>query len=117
MRARGWAWSARRARLGVSELAELGLPAGLEVAGDEPVLGLAGVKRAFGTRGVVAGALDTQLERPVRARAAVCNLVRGGERDRDLLRRERRKERRATSSSTPAALTDRQPGGLDVVQT
>ena len=39
------------------------LPAGLEAASDEAVLGLAGVERALGTRGVIAGALDAQLDR------------------------------------------------------
>src|SRR5436305_5311875 len=73
----------------LGELAELGLPASLEAAGDEPVLGLADVKRALGTSGVVTGALDAQLKRPVRPRAAVCDLVGRGERDRDPLRPER----------------------------
>ena len=97
--------------LGVSEFAELLLPAGLEAAGDQAVLRFAGMERALGTRGVIAGALDAQLERSVRARAALGYLISGGERDRDLRRRERRaSSRRATSSSTPAALTERQPG-------
>ena len=65
------------------------LPAGLEAAGDEPVLGLAGVERALGADRLVAGALDAQLDRAGRARAAVGDLVGGGERERDLLRRER----------------------------
>ena len=51
--------------LGVGELAELLLPAGLEAARDEAVLGLAGVERALGASGVIAGALDAQLERAV----------------------------------------------------
>jgi hypothetical protein len=55
--------------LGVGEFAELLLPAVLEAAGDQAVLGLALVEGAFGTRGVVTGALDAQLERTVRARA------------------------------------------------
>ena len=46
----------------LGELLELLLPAGLEAAGDEPVLGLAGMERALGAGGLVAGALDTQLD-------------------------------------------------------
>ena len=45
-------------RLGVSEFAELGLPAGLEGAGDEAVLGLAGVECALGADRFIAGPLD-----------------------------------------------------------
>jgi hypothetical protein len=51
--------------LGVGEFAELGLPAVFEAASDEAVLGLVGVERALRADGVVAGALDAQLERAV----------------------------------------------------
>jgi len=43
---------------GVFEVAELGFPAGLEAAGDEPVLRLAGVIGALGADGLVLGAFD-----------------------------------------------------------
>ena len=75
--------------LGVLELAELLLPAVLEAAGDQAVVGLAGVEGALGTDRLIAGALDAALERPVGARPAVGVLVGGGERERDLLGRER----------------------------
>ena len=78
--------------LGVLEISELLLPAGLETASDQPVVGLAGVERALGADRLIAGALDTQLERAVRARPAVLVLVGGGERERDLVRDERRKQ-------------------------
>ena len=68
------------------------LPAGLEAARDQPVLRLALVKRALGPGGVIAGALDAQLKRAVRSRAARLDLVGGGERERDLLRRQRVKQ-------------------------
>ena len=101
--------------LGVGEFAELGLPAGLEAASNETVLGLAGVERALGTRGVIAGTLDPQLQRPVGARAAVCDLVGGGERDRDLLRRERL-EQPASDELVDAGRLDRPAArGLDAV--
>jgi hypothetical protein len=45
-------------RLGVAEFAELGLPAGLQRAGDEAVLRLAGVERALGADRFIAGPLD-----------------------------------------------------------
>ena len=102
--ARRWRGVLGELGLGVSEFAELGLPAGLEAASDEAVLGLAGVERALGTRGVIAGALDAQLERAVRARAALGYLISRGERDRDLLRRERREQpagRRARQRRRP----------------
>ena len=70
--------------LGVFELAELLLPAVLEAAGDQAVVRLAGVERALGADRLIAGALDAQLERAVRARAAVGVLVGGGQRERDL---------------------------------
>ena len=98
--------------LGVFELAELGLPAGLEAAGDEAVVGLAGVERALGADRLIAGALDAQLKRAVGAGAALLDLVGGGERERDLLRCERLSSRRVTSSSTTSALISRQPGVL-----
>ncbi len=60
---------------GVFELAQLLLPAGLEAAGDEPVLRVAGVEGTLGLDGGVAGALDAQLERPVRALATLLDLV------------------------------------------
>ena len=73
----------------LGELAELLLPAGLEAAGDQAVLGLAGVERALGADRLIAGALDAQLDRAGRARASVGDLVGGRERQLDLLRRER----------------------------
>ena len=65
------------------------LPAVLQAAGDQPIVGLAGVERALGANRLIAGALDAQLERPVRARAAVLMLLSGGRRERDLLGRKR----------------------------
>ena len=90
--------------LGFGELAQLLLPARLEAAGDEPVVRLAGVERALGADRLIPGALDAQLDRAGRARAAVRDLVGSGERQLDLPRREsprapgRRPARRRPSS-------------------
>ena len=51
--------------LGVFELPEFLLPAVFEAAGNQAVVGLAGVERALGADGVVAGALGAELERAV----------------------------------------------------
>jgi hypothetical protein len=56
-------------------------------ARDQPLLRLAGMKRALGPDRVIAGALDAQLDRPGCARAAVGDLVGSGQCQRDLLRR------------------------------
>ncbi len=80
--------------LGVFEFAELGFPAGLEAAGDEAILRLAGMERALGADRVIAGAFDAQLERAVGARASFCDLVGSSERERDLLGCERREQPR-----------------------
>jgi hypothetical protein len=76
----------------LGELAQLLLPAGFEVSGDEAVVGLAGVERALGTDRVIAGALDAQLRGAGGARAAVGDRVGGGERELELLGRERREQ-------------------------
>jgi hypothetical protein len=46
------------AGLGGRQLGESGLPAGFQAAGYQPVFRLAGVERAFGAFGLVAGAFD-----------------------------------------------------------
>jgi hypothetical protein len=61
----GWCGVLGELGLDVGEFAEFVLPAVLEAAGDQSVLGLAGMERPLGTRGVIAGALDAQLERPI----------------------------------------------------
>jgi hypothetical protein len=48
---------------GLGQGGEPGLPAGLQAAGDQPVLRLDRAKGALGPVGVVAGALDSQLSR------------------------------------------------------
>ena len=73
---------------GVGEFAQLGFPARLQAARDEPVVGVALVEGAFGARGVVAGPLDAQLDRAGRSRAPVGDRVGGLERERDLLGRD-----------------------------
>ena len=98
--------------LGVFEFAELLLPAVLEAAGDQAIVGLAGVESALGADRLIAGALDAQLRGAVRARATVGVLIGGSQRERDLLGRERLQQRRAISSSTTARLDRRQPGVL-----
>ena len=82
----------RERLLGLGERGEPCFPALLEAARDEPVLGLAGVKGALGAVGLVAGALDRELGGAGRARAALLDLVGGGQRQRDLLGRERLKQ-------------------------
>jgi hypothetical protein len=74
---------------GVFEVAELLFSSFSRPAGDQAVVGLAGVEGALGADRVVAGAFDAQLERAVGARSAVLELVGGGQCERDLLRRER----------------------------
>ena len=82
----GWAWRAAvSAGLGLGEGGQAGLPAGLEAAGDQPVLRFAGVERPLGAVGFVAGAFDGQLGGPAGAVAAVGDLVGGGQRQRDLV--------------------------------
>jgi hypothetical protein len=83
--------------LGFGELAELVLLARLEAAGDQAVVGLAGVERALGADRLVAG-------------AAVGDLVGGSERQLDLPRLECREQSAGASSSTTVVLTDRPPG-------
>ena len=78
--------------LGFGELMQLLLPAGLEASGDQAVVGLAGVERALGADRLIAGALDVQLDRAGRARAAVGDLIGGSERQLDLPRLECREQ-------------------------
>ena len=75
--------------LGVFELAQLLFPAGLERARHQAVVWLALVEGALGAGGVVAGALDPQLDRARSARAAVGDRVSRFERELDLLGRDR----------------------------
>ena len=92
------------------------LPAGLEAARDEAVLGLAGVERALGAGGLVAGALDAQLDRAGRARAAVGDLIGGGERERDLLRRDRLQQPAGDELVDDGGLDRPAAGRVDVVR-
>ena len=73
--------------LGFGDLAE-SAPSASRGGGDEPVLGLAGVKRGLGADRLIADTLDAQLDRPGRAPAPIGDLAGGGERQLDLLRRE-----------------------------
>ncbi len=61
--------------IGFSQGGEPGLPAGLQGAGDQPVLRLDLAERAFGAVGVVAGTLNGQLGGPADALAAAGHLV------------------------------------------
>jgi hypothetical protein len=60
---------------GVGELGQLGLPAALQAAGDQPVVRVDVCEGAFGAVGFVAGALHCQFGGPVVADAAVGDLV------------------------------------------
>jgi hypothetical protein len=54
---------------------QLGLPAGLQAAGDQPVLGLTGGERPFGAGGLVDGPLDGELGGAGGSRPAVGDLI------------------------------------------
>ena len=71
--------------LGLGEGGESGLPAGLQAAGDQPVLRLAGAEGALGPVGVVAGAFDGKLSGAADPLVPVGDLIGSGERERDLL--------------------------------
>ena len=87
-RRRGLTGLAGEFGVGVGELAEFGFPAGLEAARDEPVVGVALVKRAFGAGGVIAGSFGAQLDGAGRAAAAVGDRVGCRQRERDLVGRD-----------------------------
>jgi hypothetical protein len=71
--------------LGLGEEGEPGLPAGLQAAGDQPVLRLAGAKGALGPVGVVTRAFDRKLSRAADPLVPAGHLIGSGERQRDLL--------------------------------
>ena len=77
---------------GLGEGHEALLPADFEAAGDQAVLGLAGMEGPLGSLGFVAGALDRQLGGPAPPATAVGHLVGGGQGQRHLLGAEGRKE-------------------------
>ena len=103
---RGWP----QRGLGLGEGGQLGFPAGLQGAGDEPVLRFGGVEGPFGAVGVVAGAFDGQLGGAAGAGAAVGDLVGGGERERDLVGVQRGQQPLGDDVVDRAALTERQVG-------
>ena len=79
--------------LGLSEVGEPGLPAGLQAAGNQAVLRLAGQEGALGPFSVVAGALDGQLSGPHRPLAPGGDLLGGGQRQGDLRGLDRGQQR------------------------
>jgi hypothetical protein len=87
-----------------------------QVARDETVVRLALVECALGARGVVAGALDPQLERAAGPAAALGDLVGGGERGRDLLRCHRLEQPVGDERVDDARLTRPAAGRRDVVR-
>ena len=80
----GLRWVGERL-LGLGEGGQTLLPAGFEVAGDQPVLRFAGVEGPLGPVGFVAGPFHGQLGGPAAAGPAVGDLVGGGQRQRDLV--------------------------------
>ena len=101
--------------LGVLEIAELLLPAVLQAARDEAVVRLAGVEGAFGADRLIPGALDAQLERAVRALAAVGVLVGGGQRERDLFGLKRLEQPAGDQLIDDGRLDRAAAGRVDVV--
>ena len=73
------------------------------------------MKRALGAGGVVAGALDAQLDGPACARVAVGDLVGGGQRQRDLLRRHRLQQQPGDQVVDDAGLDRPARGRVDVI--
>ena len=79
--------------LGLGEVGEPGLPPGLQAAGDQPVLRLAGQEGALGAVSLVAGTLDGELGGPHRPLAPVGDLVGRGQRQGHLRGLDRRQQR------------------------
>ena len=80
-------------RLGVGQAGEPGFPPGLQGAGDQPVLRLAGQEGPLGPVGVVAGPLDGQLGGADRPLPPGGDLPGGGQRQRDLRGLDRGQQR------------------------
>jgi hypothetical protein len=88
--------------------AQLRLPAALEAASNQTVLGFARVEGTLRTVSFEAGAFERQLTGTRSAYAPLGHLIRSGQRQSDLFRPNTWSRRAATSSSTVAALMTRQ---------
>jgi hypothetical protein len=79
--------------LGIGEFDQAGLPAGFQAAGDQTVLRFTGGVRPLRPFGGIPGAFHAQLGRATRSGTPRGDLVRGGQRQRDLVRADRRGQR------------------------